>query len=140
MVTQELARLRPAFNKGYGHIVMIALSILVVSYEIRQAFQGPILSLGPTYDVEVYSYSLAWLLVGIALLFVGTLRRSRMIRIASLAVMVLTVGKVFLFDASQLQYIYRVISFFGLGLALLAISWFYTKFVFSQRDNGHISG
>ena len=47
--------------------------------------------------------------------------------------MVLTVGKVFLFDASELDGLYRVASFFGLGLSLIGLSWFYSRFVFGGR-------
>ena len=83
-------------------------------------------------NLEIYSYSLAWLLFSVALLFFGTLRHNYALRIASLVVMILTVGKVFLYDASQLEGLMRVFSFLGLGLSLLGISWFYTRFVFSR--------
>ena len=74
------------------------------------------------------------LVFGIGLLILGTLRKDKMIRIASLLLMILTVGKVFLYDASELEGLYRVFSFLGLGLSLLGLSWFYTKFVFSDRN------
>jgi len=76
----------------------------------------------------------AWLLFGVALLFFGTVRKDKMIRVASLIVMIFTVGKVFLYDASELEGLFRVFSFFGLGLSLLGLSWFYTQFVFGERD------
>jgi uncharacterized membrane protein len=41
-----------------------------------------------------------------------------------------TVSKVFLLDAGNLTGLYRVFSFLGLGLSLLAISYFYGRFVF----------
>ena len=53
-----------------------------------------------------------------------------MIRRASLVVMMIAVAKVFIFDASVLQGLYRVLSFFGLGIVLIALSWFYSRFVF----------
>ena len=56
-----------------------------------------------------------------------------MIRIASLGILLLTVGKVFLYDASELTGLWRVFSFFGLGLSLLGLSWFYSRFVFAVR-------
>ena len=51
-------------------------------------------------------------------------------RVASLVVMLLTVGKVFLYDASELTGLWRIVCFLGLGLCLLALSWFYSRFVF----------
>ncbi|GAG99409.1 unnamed protein product [marine sediment metagenome] len=56
-----------------------------------------------------------------------------MLRYASLGVILLTAGKVFLYDASELAGLYRVFSFFGLGLCLIGLSWFYTKFVFTDE-------
>ena len=75
-----------------------------------------------------------WLLFGIALLFFGTLKKDKMVRVASLAVMVLSVRKAFLYDSSELEGLFRVFSFLGLGLSLLGLSWFYTSFVFGDRD------
>jgi uncharacterized membrane protein len=68
------------------------------------------------------------------------LRRDHAIRIASLAIMILTAAKVFLYDASQLEGLMRVLSFLGLGLSLLGISWFYTRFVFHAAAAGGGSG
>ena len=96
--------------------------------------------MGETPNLEVYAYSLAWLLLSLALLFLGTLRGDHAIRIASLAIMILTAGKVFLYDASQLEGLMRVLSFLGLGLSLLGISWFYTRFVFHTPAAGGGSG
>jgi uncharacterized membrane protein len=99
---------------------------------IRQIFHGTHLNIHETSNAEIYTYSAIWLLFGIALLFIGTLRKDKMIRLASLIVMILTVAKVFLYDASELQGLFRVFSFFGLGLSLLGLSWFYTRFVFDS--------
>ncbi len=49
---------------------------------------------------------------------------------------ILTAGKVFLYDASQLTGLMRVLSFLGLGLSLLGIGWFYTRFVFGGEPAG----
>jgi uncharacterized membrane protein len=58
-----------------------------------------------------------------------------MIRTASLILMIFTIGKVFLYDASALEGLYRVGSFFGLGISLLVLSWFYSRFVFIKKSN-----
>src|SRR5690606_24275765 len=100
----------------------------------RQLFQGAYLNGYETGNAEIYAYSLVWLLFGLALLFLGTLRRDKMIRVASLVTMILVVGKVFLYDAAELEGLLRVMSFLGLGLSLLGLSWFYTRFVFGKED------
>ena len=83
-------------------------------------------------NAEVYTYSVVWLLLGIALLLGGIFRQDKMLRYASLGVMLLTVGKVFLYDAAELEGLYRVFSFFGLGISLIGLSYFYTRFVFGE--------
>jgi uncharacterized membrane protein len=105
-----------------------------ISLNVRQMFQGAVLNAPTISNSEVYSYSVAWLLLGIGLLVAGTWRKDRIIRIASLGVMVLTVAKVFLYDASELTGLLRVASFLGLGLSLLGLSWFYTRYVFVREE------
>ncbi len=112
---------------------MLVMAFVLATFEVRQFFHGAYLDTGETPNVEVYAYSLAWLVFSLALLFMGTLRNNTAIRVASLVVMILTAGKVFLYDASQLTGLMRVLSFLGLGLSLLGISWFYTRFVFGPQ-------
>lgn len=117
-------------NYCYGFILLF--SFVFISTNIRQIFQGTYLDGYYIGNVEIYAYSLAWLFFAVALLFGGTLRKDKMTRVASLIIMILTAGKVFIFDVSALDGILRVLSFFGLGVSLLSISWFYTRFVFSK--------
>ncbi|MNU11581.1 hypothetical protein D3C72_2595460 [compost metagenome] len=42
----------------------------------------------------------------------------------------------FLYDASGLDGLWRAGSFLGLGIALLAVSWFFGKFVFGIGPKG----
>ncbi len=112
---------------------MLILAFVLTTFEVRQLFHGAHLGAGETTKLEVYAYSVAWLVFSLALLFMGALRNNTAIRIASLVVMILTAGKVFLYDASQLTGLMRVVSFLGLGLSLLGISWFYTRFVFGPQ-------
>jgi uncharacterized membrane protein len=112
----------------------LVLAFTWVSLEIRKFYQGPALNGPETGDAEFYTYSAVWLLFGGALLFYGTLKGSQFLRYASLAVVLLTVSKVFLLDAENLTGLYRVFSFFGLGLSLLAISYFYGRFVFGGEE------
>ncbi|MES2985246.1 MAG: DUF2339 domain-containing protein [Pseudomonadota bacterium] len=132
--TQELPHLGKSAWVRYGQGCVLLLAFVLLSLSVRQLFHGTYLNGSETSNAEIYSYSVAWLLFGVGLLFYGTLRADKMIRIASLAVMILTVGKVFLYDASELEGLFRVFSFFGLGLSLLGLSWFYTRFVFGERD------
>ncbi len=116
----------------YG--IMLTLAFTLVTLEVRQAFHGTDLASGITSNAEIYAYSFVWLLLGIGLLFMGTILHSKQVRVISLGIMILVVSKVFLYDASELTGLFRVASFLGLGLSLLGLSWFYTRFV--VKDEG----
>ena len=116
--------------------LMLVLAFAWISLEIRKLYHGNFLDTAPTTDAEFYSYSAAWLLFGVALLFYGTLKGHQLLRYASLAILLLTVSKVFLLDADNLTGLYRVFSFLGLGLSLLGISYFYGRFVFASAAAG----
>jgi len=72
-------------------------------------------------------------LFGVLLLAVGYVLRAQSVRIASAAVVVLTVVKVFLVDMSDLTGLWQALSFLGLGLVLLGIGWFYQRLLFPRR-------
>ena len=63
--------------------------------------------------------SALWAITGVAALVVGLRRDDRALRLGSLALLLVTVGKVFLYDLAALTSLYRVGSFIGLGLLLL---------------------
>ena len=74
----------------------------------------------------------AWLVFGVALLLVGVLLRSQPARLASAAVILITVGKVFLLDLAGLTGVYRALSFLGLGLVLIGIGLLYQRWLFPR--------
>ena len=78
------------------------------------------------------SLSIAWAIYAIALLFVGMARKSGLLRWVSLILLLGTIGKLFLVDLTDLRGLYRVGSFLGLALSLLAVSWIYQRFVFRK--------
>lgn len=125
---RDSRRLAPALA-----ILTVVLAFALVSLEVRQAFQGSILSGPATSIVERWSYSAAWILFGAALLVLGVTRRGKMLRYASLAVMLLVIAKVFLYDMANLSDLWRVFSFLGLGVSLLALAWVYQQFVFREE-------
>lgn len=102
--------------------------------EVRHLFRGAHLSAGTMSDAELYAYSAAWVLLGTALLALGIWRRSTFLRAASLAAMLAAVAKVFLYDFSGLDGLYRVFSFFGLGVSLLLLAFLYQRFVFREAQ------
>ena len=111
--------------KGFMLLLLFAL----VTLNARHLFHGEYLNVGPTSNAEIYTYSAVWLVLGIGLLFGGIAKKDKMLRYASLGVILVAVGKVFLYDASELEGLYRVVSFFGLGLCLIGLSYLYSRFL-----------
>ena len=83
---------------------------------------------------ESFTYSALWMAYGAMLMIVGFWRRSAFVRWQALVLIALTTVKVFVFDVSQLDRGYRIVSFIVLGALLLAISFVY------QRDWLQLSG
>ena len=63
-------------------------------------YHGPVLTAGRVTDPEQYTFSAVWLGFGVVLLLVGLLLDSKPARLASGAVVALTIAKVFLVDMS----------------------------------------
>lgn len=134
LCTQTWGRDATFIKKAYqllGFTTLLALFSLTV----RQYFHGGrlVADVGMGH-AEFYSYSIVWMLVGLGLLAFGIVRQNRTARLASLSFMLLTIGKVFLFDAAELEGLYRVFSFLGLGLSLIGLSYFYTRFIGRNGD------
>jgi uncharacterized membrane protein len=108
----------------------LLLVFLLVTLEVRQLFHGGYLDEGGTGAAERYAYSAAWMLLGTLLLLLGIARRGREVRLSALAVMLVAVLKVFLYDMAELRDLYRVFSLLGLGVSLLLLAWLYQRFVF----------
>jgi uncharacterized membrane protein len=74
-----------------------------------------------------FGLSAWWMLYGACLMTIGFMRRSAFLRWQALALLALSVGKVFLNGVSLESQGYRVLSFLGLGVLLLAVSFAYQR-------------
>lgn len=119
---------RGRVNLGGAFVIVFS----AISYLVRGSFHPLGLNIGPTDNAELYTYSLVWAALGIALLLLAIRFKGVMLRYASLAVMLMTVGKVFLIDTSHLQNLLRVLSLVGLGLSLMVLGFLYQRFVFNK--------
>lgn len=123
----------PLSGQNTAWVTCLVLVFVWVSLETRRFFQGSDLSGGAASDAEIYAYSVVWLLYAGALLTLAINQGSQALRWASLVVLALTVAKVFLSDMGSLTGLWRVASFFGLGLTLLGIGFLYQRYVFPHR-------
>jgi len=83
--------------------------------------------------------SIAWAIYALALLGFGVRYNSTGLRWISLIFLLVTIGKVFLYDLGALGDLYRVASLLGLAVSLILVSVLYQRFVF-RRTRGEGSG
>ena len=108
---------------------------LYIGMEIRRLWRGRDLTVPGFTDAELYTYTLAMLIASVGLLIFAFARRSVILRKIAMAGVALTVAKVFLVDTSGLSGLIRVMSFMGLGLSLVGLTWLNRKMT-AQWDKG----
>ncbi|MCX6538292.1 MAG: DUF2339 domain-containing protein [Acidobacteria bacterium] len=113
---------------GMSIIAANVLTVLLISTEISFYWRTRAAEDATADLARLASLSIAWALYGTALIIVGINRRYAPVRYLAIALLALTIGKVFLFDLSVLGGIYRIIGFIGLGLALLLGAWLYQRY------------
>jgi uncharacterized membrane protein len=112
------------------------LAFAWLSFEVRHLFDPGFERPGLGAEgLELYAYSIAWLLFGVVLLALGFLRRQAALRHAGMVLVCIVVAKVFLIDMAGLQGLLRVLSFLGLGAALVGLGYAYRRYGFTQGPN-----
>ena len=108
-------------------LILIALSLEIHSFWWYQSWHGDYTVF---HDYEMYaqfSYSALFMLFGGVLLAIGFARRSAFLRWQALILLAATIAKVFLVDISELSQGLRILSFIGLGVLLLGVSYVYQR-------------
>lgn len=80
--------------------------------------------------------SLLWIVCGVLLLGYGVRRKRRGFRLLALGVLGMAALKVFLHDLASLDVPLRILSFGGLGIVLIGISWLYSRFGLQREPEG----
>ena len=122
-------------------VCTILLGLVLLSGETWDYYKKAIISLeqsGITVEIagrlnhlknlQQLSLSLIWLLYSIFLMVLGIWRRVRELRLASIVLFGITILKIFIYDLSFLETLYRIFSFIGLGLILLGVSYLYQRY------------
>ncbi len=124
---------RPRWYVNAAAGLALILQFLYMIMEIRRLFKGDVIYLGrTTSEAELWTYSIALILVGVVLLLYGLMRNNRPARLLSAAYIFAAVLKVFLIDLANLEGIMRALSFIGLGIALLGIGLLYQRLLFRR--------
>ncbi|MGR5206991.1 DUF2339 domain-containing protein [Vibrio sp. PNB23_22_7] len=106
----------------------LILATAWLGMSVRQFWQPVSMTLAqPTGMAELFTYSIAGLIVGGILTWVGATRKAMTIQRIGLAVLACVALKVFLWDVSSLDGFWRAISFLGLGASLIGLGWLFQK-------------
>ncbi|HAV22278.1 MAG TPA: hypothetical protein DCX46_02045 [Bacteroidetes bacterium] len=132
-----------AWKEGYA-IASIGAAVTVFSLltgETRDVFERSIVLIGSTDDVSLrqatvdalrdqqqLSVSGIWLVYSVTLMVFGFLRASRGFRVMAIVLFGITILKIFLYDLSFLETLYRIVSFVALGVILLGVSYAYQRY------------
>jgi len=123
-------------------VALNALALVALSYEIHDYYSRQIATGIPApafwapehwsqmRAIEIargFTYSALFMAYGAMLMIVGFLRNSAFVRWQALVLIAATIVKVFVYDVSQLDRVYRILSFGVLGILLLAISFAYQR-------------
>jgi uncharacterized membrane protein len=109
--SRQMAGFRPTFQQPYG-----ADQWRIAYTDIRRI------------DIERdFTYSALGMAYGAMLMLIGFLRRRAFVRWQALILIAATIAKVFVYDVSELDRGYRIVSFIILGVLLLAISFVYQR-------------
>jgi len=130
-LTLWLAKLiKPINAKATPFILAVAggFVLLAINSFIRQYWQGPYIYLSKgASNAELYSYSVIWLVMGAGTVIFGHLKNQLLIQKVGLGLLAAVIVKVFLIDMANLEGLLKALSFIGLGLSLVGLSWLFQK-------------
>lgn len=116
---------------------IIALNLVAIFTGVREIESiWPMTGANPDLELRRALAVSAFLMAyGAGLLAIGFWRRTAFVRWQALILLVFTIGKTFLYDMRNLSQGYRVVSFLGLGVLLMAVSFAYQKDWLSLRGS-----
>lgn len=123
LMALQRARLREVGRPDFGALATGGTAALLIALAA--------LDLAPRDYV-----SAAWLAASIALLVAGSRLGDKALRLAGLGLLTATILKAFLIDAAALEGLLRILSFLGLGVALIGIGKLYTKMLSAESRTG----
>jgi uncharacterized membrane protein len=123
----------PQLSRILGGLALVS-GFAWATFMVRHVWHGTELQGGAFFSTETYAYSAVWLAMGVAILLLSSWRSAQDLRVASAAVIFITVLKVFLYDMAALEGVLRALSFIGLGIVLIAIGLFYQRLLFKDKN------
>jgi len=111
-------------------LVLVLLTGETIDYFEKQIVVNGIIGseLRQINNLRQLSLSGIWLLYSVTLMAYGFWRSLRNFRIIAFVLFGFTILKIFIYDLSYLETLYRIFSFIGLGIILLTVSYIYQKY------------
>jgi len=133
LIARAAQGLRPQWFVTGAGVLAMGLLFGYVTLEVRHVFHGETIPIWKgASQPEIWSYSVAWLALGLVFLAYGIWRGARRPRLASAALVMLAVIKVFLYDLTGTGGLWRALSVICLGVVLIGIGLIYQKLVFAR--------
>lgn len=110
---------------GLGLATLIGLWL--GSFEIDRAFAPEAGRVENAAMVRQTAWSIFWGLYAIGLIAIGFAKGTAWSRYAGLGLLAVTIAKVMIVDMAEVRYVYRVLSFLGLGVLLILTSVTYAR-------------
>jgi len=126
----RVSKLLPA-----GGVVLLFLLLNIEIADFYSTGRAIVFNFSATLAQDL-TYTLGWAVFAVSLLVAGIAIHNQPARIASLALLVVTIIKCFFHDLARLGGLYRVASFVGLAVCLALVALVLQKFVLSARREG----
>ena len=112
-----------------GTILMfLLLNIEIADYFSRPGTRALTFQFSGNFARDM-SYSMAWAIFALLLLIVGIRQGAKAVRYASMALLGVTILKLFLHDLSQLEQLYRIAAFIVVAIIAMLASFLYQRFL-----------
>ncbi len=122
--------------KKLSAVATVLAAFVFINLEIRHLWTGNIYLFSQVSDGELYTYSAVWLLLAITTILAGSWRFGKNCYQSGMLLLAMVILKVFIIDLYQLEGIYRIVAFMGLGLSLLGIAYLHKRIGSAVFDNG----
>jgi uncharacterized membrane protein len=109
------------------------ISLWILSFEVWDSFGSALRTAEPVAreglrNAQNLSLTAAWTIYAVVLLIVGIVKHWRYVRLGALALLAVSIVKVFAYDVFKLEMGYRIGAFVGLGILLLVSAYLYQRY------------
>jgi uncharacterized membrane protein len=131
IIIHQIKLSKQQFGKNielFFRIILTILAFAFITSEVRNYFHNTGTYSEVLSEQKELATSVAWIFLSLIYFGIGIWKKIRVYRFISIVLFGISILKVFLFDLSNLETIYRIISFIFLGAILILISFLYQKY------------